>query len=115
MRWRVHAQPAQLQSTPTPVACERALSLPLPLSRQTWAGGAHWPDFGFSPEADLYWYQLLRDWREQAPWGGLWLAMNEGACACVGGLRCSAALVAAGRAALGAAHRATWPGRETGG
>lgn len=47
-------------------------------SLQTWAGGVHWPDFVFNPEADTYWRDLLRSWPNGSQWSGLWLGMNEG-------------------------------------
>ena len=45
---------------------------------QTWAGGVHWPDFVWNPEADSYWQELLRSWPNGSEWSGLWLGMNEG-------------------------------------
>lgn len=66
----------QLRHLPT----HPPLGAPLPACPQAWAGGVHWPDFAFNPQADEYWEQLLRAYEGQAAWAGLSLGMNEGAC-----------------------------------
>ncbi|PRW45700.1 alpha-glucosidase isoform A [Chlorella sorokiniana] len=55
-----------------------------PYVGQTWAGGVHWPDFVFNPEADTYWRELLRSWPNGSEWSGLWLGMNEASNFCSG-------------------------------
>lgn len=42
-----------------------------------WPGGVSFPDFGWSPQADVYWQEQLAQFDTLAPWDGLCLDMNE--------------------------------------
>lgn len=44
---------------------------------QVWPGGANFPDFGWNPQADVYWQEQLAQFDTLAPWDALWLDMNE--------------------------------------
>ncbi|KAL4422366.1 hypothetical protein ABPG75_008563 [Micractinium tetrahymenae] len=54
-----------------------------------WPGGANFPDFGWSPQADVYWQEQLAQLDSLASWDGLWLDMNEISNFCNGEPLCS--------------------------
>lgn len=54
-----------------------------------WPGGANFPDFGWSPQADVYWQEQLSQFDALAGWDGLCLDMNEISNFCDGEPLCS--------------------------
>jgi len=44
---------------------------------QVWPGGSNFPDFGWNPQADVYWQEQLAQFDALVGWDGLWIDMNE--------------------------------------
>lgn len=102
--WPVQSGPACTSAAPPTHTRARP---PGPSPAQSWSGGVHWPDFVFNPQADEYWQELLRGYANQSEWGGLWLAMNEGARLALGDQPAATASCSRGpRCARGVSSRA---------
>lgn len=54
-----------------------------PLTGKVWPGSSFFPDF-FHPNATGYWGEMLRRWRGEVDYDGVWLDMNEPSSFCDG-------------------------------